>query len=161
MNSQKLTTHFNNNKVEVTLNLPSGCDKTYSSVPDTISDIFCEEIECEELSGTFQNEADDELNYGGEGFELSGSWRVLELPYELIYRLVMWRNNHFTPSDFTLELFIKNFGEMAGNEYYLKWLDQKGDLLDMFGCFVSDPEDGQTFCNMVMEQIEKYEKQEE
>lgn len=159
MKTQKFITNYMGYTIEVILTLPLECTKTYSSIPESFWDECSEDIENGDNGENFQDIPNDDLYFTGDGFKLSGSWRRLDLPYELIKRLVMWRNNCFTPSDFPLQLFITYFGEKAGKDYHSKWIDRKGDLLDMFGCFVSAPEDGQTFCNMVMEQVEQYENQ--
>ena len=98
MKTQRLMTHFFGHKVEVMLNLPDECGKRYKSVPFFISDDFSERIECGSRSGEFENLPDDELNTADEGFALSGSWRIVEIDYEKIHRVLTWDYN-FAPDE--------------------------------------------------------------
>lgn len=93
MKTQRLTTYFFGHKVEVTLALSEGSDKHYVSVPFSISDDFVERIECGERSGKFISLPDDELSKDGQGFALSGSWRIVEIDYEKISRVLAWDYN--------------------------------------------------------------------
>lgn len=91
-------THFFGHKVEVTLNLPDECGKRYKSVPFSIADDFSERIECGTRSGEFENLPDDELSTADEGSLLSGSWRIVEIDYEKIRRVLTWDYN-FAPDE--------------------------------------------------------------
>lgn len=154
MRTQKFISPCDGHRVEVIINIPDDCDKTYDTVPDPVADNFCQDIEMEERSGTFQDVPDD---FFGEEYKLSGSWRILEPDYELIYRIIRWWTNHYNISDFNRNLFIQHFGEISGNDYYDQWIGCGEDLMKMFGRFVGNREDGQTFCNMIMEQVERSE----
>lgn len=165
MKTQRLTINFFGHKVEVTLNLPEGCDNRYASVPFSISDDFSERIECGERNGLFENMPDDERNTTGEGFDLSGSWRIVEIDYEKISRVLAWDYNFAPDEALSEELFIRHFGGVMGCHYYEKWSRvYDHDLRRMLAYFGYDLHEGQRFCDMVAEQVRKYEqrqKQEE
>ena len=96
MKTQRLTTYFFGHKVEVTLALSEEHDKPYVSVPRSVMDNFSERIECGQRHGTFENLPDDKQNTDGVGFFLSGSWRIVEIYYEKISRVLAWDYN-FAP----------------------------------------------------------------
>lgn len=147
--------------VEVSLDLPENCRKTYDHIPCTVVNEFLEAVECGVRKGTFANVPDDEMSTIGEGYSLSGSWRIVSFDYGILSRVMMWWNNDYCAEEFDRELFIRYFGQEAGCEYHDRWVNQcKENLLDMFGTFVSDYEAGQLFCNMIMEQVEQYENNE-
>jgi hypothetical protein len=57
------------------------------------------------------------------------------------------------------ELFIRYYGRNFGAHFYSKWVHScKFNLLEMITYFGWDRENGQKFCDMVMEQVVKYEK---
>lgn len=158
MKTQRLTTHFFGHKVEVTLNLPDECDKRYKSVPFSISDDFSERIECGTRSGTFENLPDDELSTADEGSLLSGSWRIVEIDYEKIRRVLTWDYNFAPDEALAEELFIRHFGGNMGPHYYGKWAHvYDHDLRRMLAYFGNNLREGQRFCDMIAEQVQKYE----
>ena len=159
MKIQRLTTHFFGYKVEVTLNLPEGCDKRYTSVPFSISDNFSQGIEGGSRSGKFENLPDDELCTIGKGFDLSGSWRIIEIDYEKISRVLSWDYNFAPAEALSEELFIRHFGGTMGRHYYEKWtLVYNHDLRQMMAYFGNNLREGQRFCDMIDEQVHKYEQ---
>lgn len=139
-----------------------------SQIPDEVYDYLMEDLKESVTSGVFPDEEKgggeigDEVypDTGSNGIHATfeGSWRVVELPYNLMSRILMWWNNGYTSRSFDRELFVRNFGEEAGTEYHARWLERKENLLDMFGCFVGDHEAGQKFCDMIAEQVCKYEQ---
>lgn len=154
-------------KVTFTSVIPAN---TLQQIPDSVYDNIMEALKENVSEGKFtEEETGDNLYMPGEDSSddnevytvCAGSWRIVELDFHLISRLVMWWNNSYSKKLFNYDLFIRYFGETAGTEYYVEWLDRKENLIDMFGCFVSEHEDGQIFCNMLMEQIEEYEKEEQ
>ena len=88
MNTQKLTTSFFGHKVEVTLVTADDGDKCYASIPNSVVDLFSERMECGEREGSFENLPDDELNSGADGHALSGHWRIIEIDYRKIVRIL-------------------------------------------------------------------------
>lgn len=166
---QVLTDYYCGHLIEVTFTsvIPGN---TLQQIPDSVYDNIMEALKENVVEGIFtEEETGDNLYIPGEGDRdddevytvYAGSWRVIEMDFNLISRLVMWWNNGYSEKLFTYDLFIRHFGEKAGPEYYVKWLDRKEDLIDMFSCFVSEHEDGQIFCNMIMEQVRQYEQEEE
>lgn len=156
MTTQKLITNCLGHRVEVTINIPCGCDKTYIDIPHTICDIFAEEVECGERRGTFShvpdNEDDDLVDYN-----LSGSWRVIDIDYERICRVLAWKT-WFGPNEaLDKELFIRYYGKRMGQHYFEKWCGHQGDLIKMLAEFHTNHGNGQLFCDMVAEQMLKYE----
>lgn len=159
MKAQKLTTYFFGHKVEVTLAFSEERDKPYTFVPNSIADDFSDKIECGQRHGTFENLADDELSKGGRGFALSGSWRIVEIDYEKICRVLAWDYNFAPDEALTEELFIRYFGGVMGRHYYEKWSLIYGyDLRLMLAYFGNNLREGQRFCDMVAEQVAKYEQ---
>lgn len=159
MKKQRLTMNFFDHKVEVTLNLPDECNNRYASVPVSISDNFSEKIECGERYGTFENLPDDERNTIGVGFDLSGSWRIVAIDYEKISRVLAWDYNFASDEALTEELFILYFGGGMGRHYYEKWSRvYDHDLRKMLAYFLGNLTEGQHFCDMIAEQVQKYEQ---
>lgn len=151
--------NFFGHKVEVTLNLPEGCDKRYSTVPFSIRDDFSDRIEFGVHSGTFENLPDDERSTTGEGFDLSGSWRIIDFDYEKISRVLAWDYNFAPDEALSEELFIRHFGGVMGRHYYEKWSRiYDHDLRRMLAYFGYDLHEGQRFCDMIAEQVRKYEQ---
>lgn len=151
--------NFFGHKVEVTLNLPEECDNRYAFVPFSISDDFLQKIECGERYGTFENLPDDERSTIGEGFDLSGSWRIVAIDYEKISRVPAWDYNFASDEALTEELFIRYFGGAMGQHYYEKWSRVYDyDLRKMLAYFGDNLTEGQLFCNMIAEQVQKYEQ---
>jgi hypothetical protein len=73
----------------------------------------------------------------------------------------MWKYNCCIEESLTEEVFIEYFGGNDGRHFYSKWkYTLKFDFMGMIGYFRSNGNDGQIFCNMVMEQINKYEDRE-
>lgn len=159
MKTQRLTTYFFGYKIEITLRFPNGCDKRCNAVPFSISDDFSERIECGSRSGEFENLPDDEQNTADEGFALSGSWRIVEIDYEKIHRVLTWDYNFAPDEALTEELFIRHFGGVMGRHYYGKWAHvYDHDLRRMLAYFGNDLCEGQRFCDMITEQVCKYEQ---
>ena len=159
MKIQRLTTYFFGHKVEVTLGLSEERDKPYVSVPRSVADTFSERIECGEWHGMFENLPDDDLNTSGVGFFLSGSWRIVEIDYEKISRVLAWDYNFAPDEALTEELFIRHFGGVMGRHYYEKWSLVYGHSLQrMLAYFGNNLREGQRFCDIVAEQVAKYEQ---
>lgn len=159
MPTQKLTTNFLGCKIEVTIETPSGCDKTYTSVPFSISDDFTERIECGSNQGTFTELPDDELDTEGIGYDLSGSWRIIVIDYEKICRVLSWEYNFSQTENLNEEIFVRYFGGVMGRHYYNKWKDvYRYNLHDMLVYFGDSRSEGQLFCDMLAEQMLKYEQ---
>lgn len=57
------------------------------------------------------------------------------------------------------DLFIEKYGKVMGEHYYNKFVHEfNGNILKMIGYFRGSEKDGQVFCDMIIERIEKYEK---
>lgn len=118
MNTQKLTTSFFGHKVEVTLVTADDDDKCYASIPNSVVDLFSERMECGEREGSFENLPDDELNSGADGHALSGHWRIIEIDYRKIVRILTWKGECASHEALTEESFVRHFGNAAGGRYY-------------------------------------------
>lgn len=159
MKTRKLTTQFFGYKVQVSLNLPDEYEKNYTSVPFSVSDNFSEQIECGVLEGSFENLPDDELSSIGQGYILSGSWHVIVFDYEKICRVLSWEYNFSQTENLNEEIFVRYFGGVMGRHYYNKWKDvYRYNLHDMLVYFGGSCSEGQLFCDMLAEQIFKYEQ---
>lgn len=56
-------------------------------------------------------------------------------------------------------LFIEKYGKVMGEHYYNKFVHEfNGNILKMIGYFRGSEKEGQIFCDMITERIEKYEK---
>lgn len=159
MPTQKLMSNFIGNKVEVTIETPRDCDKTYTSVPFSILDDFAEKIECGSNQGNFTDLPDDELSTGDQGYMLSGSWRIIVIDYEKICRILSWEYNFSQSEVLTEDIFVRYFGGVMGRHYYDKWMNlYQNNLHDMLVYFGNSRNEGQLFCDMLVEQMLKYEQ---
>ncbi len=151
---KKLKTTYIGYPIEVILDPLPGCNVPDNTIPNSVMDLFCEQIEGGTFSGTFTDMPDDELK-----FELgSGFWRVIELSYEKISRILSWEHNFSQDECLSEELFVRYYGQYLGRQYYDKWLFYDRKLHDMLAYFSPFSSEGQLFCDMVMEQVHKFEK---
>ena len=75
------------------------------------------------------------------------------LDFETLLRVVIWDYNRcFKDESLDKDLFIEKYGKVMGEHYYNKF------VLKMIGYFRGSEKDGQVFCDMIIERIEKYEK---
>lgn len=164
--NQILTSYFYGHLIQVSFTsvIP---EHKLLQIPDSVYDRIMFHIKENVVEGEFiEEETGDSIliQLGNEGDEeevyivTAGSWRVMQFDYNTIYRIVMWWNNYYILEDLNPDLFIKYFGKEKGMYYYDKWIFCQQNLLDMFGNFVSEQLDGQTFCNMLMQLIEQYER---
>lgn len=57
------------------------------------------------------------------------------------------------------DLFMGKYGKVMGEHYYNKFVHEfDGNILKMVGYFRGSEKEGQVFCDMITERIEKYEK---
>lgn len=155
---KKLRTNYIGFPVEVSLEPPTGCNAPDNSIPSSVMDLFCEEIEAGKYSGTFSDMPDDEMRFGsGQGYTRSGSWRVIELDFEKISRILAWERHCAQDEQLSPELFIRYYGQVLGQHYYEKWLHINRNLHDMLAYFDFNAPEGQILCDMIMEQMHKFE----
>ena len=129
MSTQKLTTSFFGQRVEVTLVTADDGDKCYASIPNSVVDHF------------------------------SGHWRIVEIDYRKIVRILTWKGECASHEALTEESFVRHFGNAAGDRYYKKWKGRfRFDLCRMLACFEGNDSDGQRFCDMIAEEVRKYEQ---
>lgn len=156
---KRLKTTYIGYPIEVILDPLPGCNVPDNTIPNSVMDLFCEQIEEGTLSGTFTDMPDDELKFKrGPGHNRSGSWRVIQLSYEKISRILSWEHNFSQDECLSEELFIRYYGQHLGRHYYNKWLFYDQKLHDMLAYFSPFSSEGQLFCDMVMEQVHKFEK---
>ncbi|WP_195594667.1 hypothetical protein [Bacteroides fragilis] len=164
--SQNLTGHIYSHLIQVTLTsvIP---ENKLTKIPDSVYDWIVDHLELNCVEGEFTEEQtgdniyfpSEENKHGTDVYTVvAGSWRIIQLEYNTIYPLIMWWNNHYTSEDLNLEHFITFFGKEMGTLYYAKWIGCKHNLIDAFGIFTGKQEDGQIFCNMLMQQVEQYQK---
>lgn len=68
-------------------------------------------------------------------------------------------NRCFKDESLDKDLFIEKYGKVMGEHYYNKFVHEfNGNILKMIGYFRGSEKDGQVFCDMIIERIEKYEK---
>lgn len=124
-------------------------DKNLKFIPDDVKEIILDQLSDKE-QGEFGN--------SNTGFE--GTWRIIKLSHSLLHRVSMLMYNFYQHS---LELketdFIKWFGEFDGTNLFERWVNYyKCDFLRMVTHFGPSGYKGQIFCDMVMDQLIKYEQ---
>lgn len=84
----------------------------------------------------------------------------LELYFETLFRVVRWDYNRcFKDESLDKDLFVEKYGRVMGEHYYNKFVHEfDGNILKMVGYFRGSEKEGQVFCDMITERIEKYEK---
>jgi hypothetical protein len=80
------------------------------------------------------------------------------ISHELLWRIVLWEYNRGMDESLTEDLFIRRFGKCDGSHFYSKWKHYDYSFMKMIGYFGSSRDNGQKFCDMVAEQINKYEQ---
>ena len=99
------------------------------------------------------------MNSGADGHALSGHWRIIEIDYRKIVRILTWKGECASHEALTEESFVRHFGNAAGGRYYKKWKGRfRFDLCRMLACFEGNDSDGQRFCDMIAEEVRKYEQ---
>lgn len=81
--------------------------------------------------------------------------------YEIsLFRIVRWDYNRcFKDESLDKDLFMGKYGKVMGEHYYNKFIHEfDGNILKMIGYFRGSEKEGQVFCDMITERIEKYEK---
>lgn len=87
--------------------------------------------------------------------KLAGIWNC-----ETLFRIVRWDYNRcFKDESLDKDLFVEKYGRVMGEHYYNKFVHEfDGNILKMVGYFRGSEKEGQVFCDMITERIEKYEK---
>lgn len=68
-------------------------------------------------------------------------------------------NRCFKDESLDKDLFMGKYGKVMGEHYYNKFVHEfNGNILKMIGYFRGSEKEGQVFCDMITERIEKYEK---
>lgn len=82
------------------------------------------------------------------------------LNFETLFRIVRWDYNRcFKDESLDKDLFVEKYGRVMGEHYYNKFVHEfDGNILKTVGYFRGSEKDGQIFCDMITERIEKYEK---
>lgn len=73
---------------------------------------------------------------------------------------IRWDYNRcFKDESLDKDLFMGKYGKVMGEHYYNKFIHEfDGNILKMIGYFRGSEKEGQIFCDMITERIEKYEK---
>lgn len=146
-------------KVVVTLDPPADCPKIYNDVPESITGLIEIAIEDRDRRGTFTDMPDEERESGAGGCLLSGFWRVIEIDYQQICRVLSWEYNFGQDESLSEELFNQYYGTVMGSHYYDKWTNTyHRKLYGMLVYFGNNPHDGQLFCDMIACQMLRYEQ---
>ena len=84
------------------------------------------------------------------------------LNFETLFRVVRWDYNRcFKDESLDKNLFMEKYGKVMGEHYYNKFVHEfNGNILKMIGYFRGSEKEGQVFCDMITECIEKYEQRE-
>lgn len=68
-------------------------------------------------------------------------------------------NRCFKDESLDKDLFMEKYGKVMGEHYYNKFVHEfNGNIMKMIGYFRGSEKEGQIFCDMITERIEKYEK---
>lgn len=97
----------------------------------------------------------------GEANGISFTYNRGSNVWELKHKTSPYIGQEFFPKDESLDkdLFIEKYGKVMGEHYYNKFVHEfNGNILKMIGYFRGSEKDGQVFCDMIIERIEKYEK---
>lgn len=83
-----------------------------------------------------------------------------KLNFETLLSIAMWDyNRNSLTESLTNELFREKYGVVMGDHYYEKFIYSfNGDLLKMIAYFRGENKEGQIFCDMITDCIEKYEQ---
>lgn len=91
--------------------------------------------------------------------DLDYEWRRLELDYDIIGKIALWEYNHNSEEALSLKLFEQYFGKNMGKHLYHKWLyPAQRNIFWMMRYLKTEPDKGQKFCNILMQQVELYQK---
>ncbi len=144
-----LTEQYYGHTLQVTIDKSTHNGKM-EFIPDKVKEIVFEVLQTNQKSGEF-TESDT-------GF-FDGTWRILEFDAQLIYRIVMWKYNHYQEDALSKEHFIRYFGVVDGSHFWDKWIYTfKKDFLSMIAYFGKYNGHAQTFCDMTMNLVESYEQ---
>ena len=84
-----------------------------------------------------------------------------KLNFETLLGIVMWdyNRNSLTGESLSLDVFCEKYGKVMGEHYYKKFIFEfDGSILKMIGYFRGENKEGQIFCDMITDCIEKYEQ---
>lgn len=84
-----------------------------------------------------------------------------KLNFATLLRIVIWDYNRspLTGESLNLDVFCEKYGKVMGEHYYNKFIFEfEGNILKMIGYFRGENKEGQIFCDMIMECVEKYEQ---
>lgn len=142
--------------IEITLTSVAP-EREITEIPDPVQDWVINAI-CEDYrSGEFTPDECKQIVEGNMYTHYAGTWRILELNFGVMENVILWINNHYPDESLTEELFVKYFGICDGKHFYGKWEKTfNKNFLDMINYFRNSGNKGQLFCNMVLEQINKY-----
>lgn len=134
----------------------------YYSHTNTLSfnwDSYEKKITQEEFDDFVKNVDRSKLPEGIK-FELNKILDMERLNFETLFRVVRWDYNRcFKDESLDKDLFIEKYGKVMGEHYYNKFVHEfDGNILKMVGYFRGSEKEGQVFCDMITERIEKYEK---
>ena len=84
------------------------------------------------------------------------------LNFETLLRVVRWDYDRcFKGESLDKDLFMEKYGKVMGEHYYNKFVHEfNGNILKMVGYFRGSKKEGQVFCDMITERIEKDEQRE-
>lgn len=148
MKKQILTELFYGHLLEVTI---VGHETKIEFIPDEVKAEVFELLETNLTEGTFAvNDHNEE--------QISGSWRILYLHHDVLYRVLLWEYNESVENFISVDAFSDAFGNTLGRHYFEKWEHTyKRDIRQMIWYFGTDNDNGQKFLAMLQTQIEKYE----
>lgn len=79
--------------------------------------------------------------------------------HNILSRVALWNNNFSQFESLTKELFQEHFGNRMGEHYFNKWFyTYEQNFMQMIAYYGANSTDGQRFCDMVAEQMQRYEE---
>lgn len=147
---QTLTENYYGHIVKAEFNTALNAEKL-EFIPDSVKEVIFSAMTDNSLDGIFTEE---ETN----GY--SGTWSIQPLAFSVMRRISTW--SYHTPQankGLTLELFQNAYGTVAGEHFYHKWHELNFNFFSMISYFSLEADNGQVFCNMIMKQVEDFEKE--
>lgn len=157
---QILIEDYYGRRIEVTLDsvLP---ETKIDFIPDSVKEAIFSDITDDSDNGEFtHDQTGNHLYVDNQPIYTSfaGSWRTLPLDFNLLCRIGAWHYSYNQEEALTNELFVQHYDKVMGDHYYSKWVHTyKCDIMQMIGYFADSPKEGQRFCDMIMQQVKRYE----
>ena len=158
---QKITEEYYGHTVEISFTEIEPTDFKPEFIPDSVKEQIFELLEENILEGTFSRDRTSNMYHISDkefvNARFSGSWRIIELSQQLLYKINLWKHNCNSGESLSEELFVETFGIVDGKHFYEKWrYTYKCDVMAMAHYFGKDEGLGQKFIDMLLKQVHNY-----